>query len=1097
MRRPRSRSAAVLLALVLCTCTDAPTGLHNGQGRLSLEPTYDREAQEIARNLAAAGLAIDKVFVEVRGPAGDVRASQLVDFPADQTQATLILGVRLTSARERLTATLQLRSATTPIFASETAVTVWQSQTTTAQTDPLTYVGPGAAAKVLKVQPPQATLAQTGTQQFSTAAFAANQSAVADLPITGWTSSDPTIATVSPAGLVQALKSGNVTVTAHALNLLLGTASIHIVGLPSRVAILSGGSQSATVGTTLAQQFQVQVLSAAGEGVPGVTINFQGITAGSSVGTATVTTDVQGLAATTATLGTAAGGYEFRASIAGAGTGGPQPVSITATAQAGAATTITKVSGDAQSGTSGQPLSAPLVVRVTDAYGNPVAGASVVFTRVAGTGAITTARATTGADGLASTGYTLGAVTGSESIRADIAGLTGTAATFSLTSNAGPPTAITKKTTGDVQHLKLGVSPTAPLVAVVTDSHGNPVPGVTVGWRIVSGSGSLNTDHSVTDNAGEAPASFTTDGHAGTTVISATVDQSSIDFTVVVDAGAPSQIAIVSGTNNQSAAAGTAVSVAPSVRVTDGFGNPISGLNVTFSPSASSGSVIGGSSTTDANGVATVGRWTLGTSSGPQTLAVAAGELSTSFSATALPTLAITVLGNGSGTVSSQPTGISCLLAAGTPSGNCTLVPAFDQVVALTASAASNSSFGGFSGVCAGKNPCSVTMSQSQTISASFSLVKRTLTITGGAGNGRVTSTPAGIDCKITNGSPAASGCAAEFDDGTPVALAKSFGGGFKFTNWGGACSGTGACVVSMTQDQAVRATFSLGSWSAMSIPTTAQLHGIWGSSPTQIFAVGAAGTVLEFDGSSWTSLASGVSDKTLWDAWGSSPSDVYAASGPLVHYDGGSWSAGSAPTNLFGVWGSSSSDVYFSGDRGTLFHYDGKSTWTPIATGTSSPLFSIWGSSATNIFIVGLNGTALHYDGQTITSINLPNVTLEPNGATEALGAVWGSSANDVWIGGGFTSGDVWHFDGAKWTKSTLWTIPGSMGQGVNGIWGTSSSDIWAVGESSAYHFDGSTWTSVPLPVSATLLHVWGSGSLDVFATGVASGSGVVLRYQ
>jgi hypothetical protein len=92
-----------------------------------------------------------------------------------------------------------------------------------------------------------------------------------------------------------------------------------------------------------------------------------------------------------------------------------------------------------------------------------------------------------------------------------------------------------------------------------------------------------------------------------------------------------------------------------------------------------------------------------------------------------------------------------------------------------------------------------------------------------------------------------------------------------------------------------------------------------------------------------------------------------------------------------------------------------------------------------------------------------------------------------------------VWHFDGAAWTKHTLWTIPGSTGQGVNGLWGTSSSDIWAVGEASAYHFDGTTWTSTPLPTtgSATLIQVWGSGSLNVFATGVSNGVGVILKYQ
>src|SRR5437762_8954552 len=179
MRRPRSRSAAVLLALVLCTCTDA-TG-PRGQGRIALDPVYSREAQEIAQSLSAVGLAIDKVFVEVRGASGEVRASQLVDFPADKSQASLTFSVRLTSAREQLTATLQLRSGTTPIFASATPVMVWQSQTTVAHTAPLIYVGPGAAATLLKLQPPQATIAQTGSQQFAAGTSRAKQSRVAAL----------------------------------------------------------------------------------------------------------------------------------------------------------------------------------------------------------------------------------------------------------------------------------------------------------------------------------------------------------------------------------------------------------------------------------------------------------------------------------------------------------------------------------------------------------------------------------------------------------------------------------------------------------------------------------------------------------------------------------------------------------------------------------------------------------------------------------------------------------------------------------------------------------------------------------------------------
>jgi hypothetical protein len=1195
-----------LLALALCTC-DAPTGLHHGQGQLSLEPIFSPQAHEIAQSLSSAGFAIDKVFIEVRGGAGDIRSSQVIDFPATQTQATVKVAVRLTAARELLTATIELRSGSIPIFSSATPVTVWQSQTTFAKTLPLAYVGPGAAATQLNLQPPQATIAQTGSQQFTTNALAANKAVVTDLPITGWTSSDTTIAKVSASGLVQAIKSGTVTVSAHALNLLVGTASLHVVGLPARVTALSGGSQTATVGSTLTQPFQIQVSSGAGEGVPGVPITFQSVTSGGSVSLAAATTDVQGLASTTATLGTTAGTYEFRASITGAGTGGPQPASISATAQAGAAAAITKVSGDAQSGTSGQPLAAPLVVRIADRYGNAVGGASVTFTRLAGTGAIGSATVVTGADGLASTAYTLGTVAGSESIRADVAGLTGVTTTFSITSNAGAPSGLAAPT-GDSQRLVVGASPTAPLVALVTDTNGNPVPGVTVSWRITSGFGSLSGDQSITNAIGEATITFVTDGRAGTTLITASVGTSSKVFTVIVDPGSPAQltatggngqngvvgttlkdqlgvlvvdahgnpvpgvavtfaaaansggvsasqsfgqtttattdatgaahvawqlgsgagtatvsasitgltpltftatatagaatqIAIVTG-NNQSAAAGAALPVALAVHLTDGFGNPVTGTDITFTPSAGSGSITSSSVTTDANGMASGGTWTLGTAAGIQSLDAKTGTLDASFSATALPTLALTLTGAGSGTVASQPGTIDCTLASGAASGTCSYVTPLAQAVVLTATPTSNSTFDGFGGVCLGKNPCTVTMSQSQTIAGSFSRVQRTLAISGGAGNGIVTSSPAGINCRISSGSPSATGCAATFVDGTPVTLSATPAAGFKLTAWGTPCSSSTTCTLSMTQDQPMSVTFSLGTWSAMQIPATPSLHGIWGSSASQIFATGSS-TILKGDGQTWSST-SDDSFGTLWGVWGSSSTDVYATTAfgsslsQVLHYDGAAWSATSAPpttTGLYGVWGSSSNDVYFVGDQGTFLHYDGAGGWTSIPTWTSSPLVGIWGSSSSDIYIVGLNGVALHFDGQRITKLTLPNLTTEPNEAVEALGAVWGSSAHDVWIGGGLSAGDLWHYDGATWTKQA--PLAGSTG--VNAIWGTCKSDIWAVGAGGAYHFDGMTWTSTPLPTSGstTLIQVWGAGSLNVFATGVSNGASVILRYQ
>jgi hypothetical protein len=93
-------------------------------------------------------------------------------------------------------------------------------------------------------------------------------------------------------------------------------------------------------------------------------------------------------------------------------------------------------------------------------------------------------------------------------------------------------------------------------------------------------------------------------------------------------------IAIVAG-NFQLARYGTSVPIAPAVKIT-GANGPVAGVPVTFAPVAGSGSVSGGSVTTDANGVATVGSWTLSPAPGANTLKATAGNLTVSISATAV-----------------------------------------------------------------------------------------------------------------------------------------------------------------------------------------------------------------------------------------------------------------------------------------------------------------------------------------------------------------------------------------------------------------------------------------------------------------------------
>ncbi|MDQ7786428.1 MAG: DUF1566 domain-containing protein [Thermodesulfovibrionales bacterium] len=78
-----------------------------------------------------------------------------------------------------------------------------------------------------------------------------------------------------------------------------------------------------------------------------------------------------------------------------------------------------------------------------------------------------------------------------------------------------------------------------------------------------------------------------------------------------------------------------------------------------------------------------------------------------------------------------------------------------------------------------------------------------------GAGNGTVTSSPAGIMC--------GSDCTESYIGGTVVTLTASADGNSIFSGWSGACTGTGACVVTMTSVRTVTASFTLKSYTITS----------------------------------------------------------------------------------------------------------------------------------------------------------------------------------------------------------------------------------------------------------------------------------------
>jgi len=265
--------------------------------------------------------------------------------------------------------------------------------------------------------------------------------------------------------------------------------------------------------------------------------------------------------------------------------------------------------------------------------------------------------------------------------------------------------------------------------------------------------------------------------------------------------------------------------------------------------------------------------------------------------------------------------------------------------------------------------------------------------------------------------------------------------------------------------------------------PTTDDLRGVWGSSSSDVFAVGYDGTIAHYNGSAWSSQTSSTTND-LRGVWGSSSSDVFAVGydGTILHYNGTTWSSQTRRTdnNLYSVWGTSSSNVFAVGASGTILHYT--DAWRFKTSGTTNTLYGVWGSGATDIFAVGASGTILHSDDGTSWSS-------QASGTTNTLYGVWGTSSSNVYAVG--ASGTILRStdSGTTWSSQTSPTS-----NNLYGIWGSDTDDIFAVGASGTIIHYVSSWSSQASGTTNNLYGVWGSDASDVFAVGV---SGTILHYN
>ena len=140
------------------------------------------------------------------------------------------------------------------------------------------------------------------------------------------------------------------------------------------------------------------------------------------------------------------------------------------------------ISGNAQTGTVGQPLASPIRVLVTR-DGAPEPGATVTWAAT-GTGAsIAPPSGVTDAAGLAQATWTLPQAAGARTATAAVADASGSPVSFSATANPGPATQL-NRTGGNGQSGSINVALPTPLQVTAVDQFGNGVAGVGIAWQV-------------------------------------------------------------------------------------------------------------------------------------------------------------------------------------------------------------------------------------------------------------------------------------------------------------------------------------------------------------------------------------------------------------------------------------------------------------------------------------------------------------------------------------------------------------------------------------------------------------------------------------
>jgi hypothetical protein len=289
-------------------------------------------------------------------------------------------------------------------------------------------------------------------------------------------------------------------------------------GAPASIEIQDGHKQHGSAGAELPKPVVVKVTNRRGDPVVGQRVAFS---LGNEIAGAGITpearTNEDGLAQAVWVLGATLGDQSAVARVVGSE---HLTVTFEAEAEAAEARRIEAFGGNGQSAPIGTDLTDPIVVLVTDQFGNPVANVEVQWSTE--DGSVDPGSSTTGSDGRAQASWVLGSSIGSQSASASRDGLEGSPVEFNAIADPGTADDLVP-VSGNNQTGEPGEELREPLVVRLVDRDGNGIPGRAVSWIVGTGGGSVSAATSNTGSNGEAETRWTLGSSPGLNTLNAVV----------------------------------------------------------------------------------------------------------------------------------------------------------------------------------------------------------------------------------------------------------------------------------------------------------------------------------------------------------------------------------------------------------------------------------------------------------------------------------------------------------------------------------------------------------------------------------------------